>query len=83
MIPVIYNMPQMQPFYGAGWVFARGHFFVNVPYDLHAPMVFFGEEISMAIRAFTYGYDHYGPLRNISYHSYAKGVKNERSNVNK
>lgn len=37
---VIRDMPQLQPFWAAGFSFSRGHFKVRVPYDGYQPMVF-------------------------------------------
>lgn len=45
--PIIRDMPQMQPFWAAGFSFSRGHFKVQVPYDAYQPMVFQGEEIAI------------------------------------
>jgi len=61
--------PLLQPFWAAGFSFARGHFLINVPYDPHLPMIFQGEEISMSLRAFSYGYDFYTPAKNICFHT--------------
>jgi len=89
MPPAIHGSPQLHPYWAAGFSFARGHFIVNVPYDPYLPMVFMGEEISMGIRAFTYGYDLYAPERNVCFHTYMKrdGGKNfskvDRLNVKK
>ena len=41
--------------------FSRGHFVTRVPYDCCLPMLFQGEEISIGIRAWTFGYDLYAP----------------------
>mmetsp|Transcript_18635 Transcript_18635/g.26408 ORF Transcript_18635/g.26408 Transcript_18635/m.26408 type:complete len:576 (-) Transcript_18635:187-1914(-) len=79
-VPTIQEMPQMQPYWAAGFSFSRGHFVVNVPYDLYQPMIFQGEESSIGIRAFTYGYDHYAPQRSICFHTYASGHE-ERNKV--
>lgn len=79
-LPTIKDMPQMQPFWAAGFSFSRGHFVVNVPYDMYQPMIFQGEESSIGIRAFTYGYDHYAPQRSICFHTYASGHE-ERNKV--
>ena len=38
----ITDMPQLQPFWAAGFSFSRGHFKVQVPYDAYQPMVFQG-----------------------------------------
>mmetsp|Transcript_15517 Transcript_15517/g.20214 ORF Transcript_15517/g.20214 Transcript_15517/m.20214 type:complete len:501 (-) Transcript_15517:54-1556(-) len=72
----IKGSPQMEPYWAAGFSFSRGHFVVNVPYDLYQPMVFQGEEISITVRGFTWGYDFYAPERSVCFHMYAVG-KNE------
>jgi hypothetical protein len=61
---------QLQPLWGAGFSFARGHFVVQVPYDLYLPNIFQGEESNIGIRSFTYGYDHYAPSKPVVYHYY-------------
>ena len=48
-------VPMLHAFWGAGQSFARGHFIVRVPYDPHTPMVFMGEEILVAVKAWTRG----------------------------
>jgi [Skp1-protein]-hydroxyproline N-acetylglucosaminyltransferase len=70
-IPQTKGTPMLHPFWSAGFSFARGHFVVQVPYDQHLPMVFQGEESSIAIRAFTYGYDFYAPERSVTFHIFA------------
>ena len=44
---------------------------INVPYDQHLPWVFQGEEISIGLRGFTYGYDYYAPEQSVCFHYYA------------
>lgn len=63
--------PQLEPLWAAGFSFARGHFVVQVPYDQYQPMVFQGEEISIGLRGFTFGYDYYAPERSVCFHMYA------------
>jgi hypothetical protein len=47
-------------------------------------MAFHGEEISMTVRGFTYGYDFYAPLRNVAFHIYAiRQNRESRENVSK
>ena len=70
-IPTIKDMPQLQPFWAAGFSFSRGHFKVRVPYDAYQPMVFQGEEIAIGIRGFTFGYDFYAPRESVVFHEYA------------
>jgi [Skp1-protein]-hydroxyproline N-acetylglucosaminyltransferase len=69
-LPGITGSPQLQPFWAAGFSFSRGHFVLSVPYDPWMPMLQRDdEEISMGIRAFTYGYDFYSPERNVCFDS--------------
>jgi len=83
-IPRITDTPTIEPYWGAGFSFGRGHFVVNVPYDQHLPMIFQGEEISITLRGFTYGYDYYTPERSVAFHSYAVGEnKEKRGSVHK
>lgn len=69
--PGIHGQPTLHPFWAAGFSFARGHFVIQVPYDQYLPMVFQGEEISMGLRGFTYGYDYYAAERSVCFHMYA------------
>jgi len=71
--PSVHGMPQLQPWWAAGYSFSRGHFLVNVPYDPYQPMIFQGEEMSIGIRGFTIGYDYYAPERSVCFHHYAVG----------
>lgn len=71
--PLIHGTPTLEPYWAAGFSFGRGHFIINVPYDQHLPMIFQGEEISMGLRGFTYGYDYYTPERSVCFHMYAVG----------
>jgi hypothetical protein len=41
--PSIRGMPQLQPYWAAGYSFSRGHFVATVPYDMYQPMIFQGE----------------------------------------
>jgi len=76
--PGIHGTPTIHPFWAAGFSFARGHFVVNVPYDQHLPMIFQGEEISIGVRGFTYGYDYYTPEKAACYHMYAIGENKKK-----
>jgi hypothetical protein len=78
--PAIKDMPQMQPYWAAGFSFSRGHFIVQVPYDAYLSMVFMGEEISIGVRGFTFGYDHYAPRESVVFHEYAS-MSNRRKKV--
>jgi hypothetical protein len=48
--------PVLQVWWAAGVSFSRGHRIVRVPYDCCLPMIFDGEETSMAYRMWTHGY---------------------------
>lgn len=72
--PSIHGVPQLEPWWAAGYSFSRGHFVVNTPYDSYASaMIFQGEEMSIGIRGFTVGYDFYAPERSVCFHHYAVG----------
>jgi [Skp1-protein]-hydroxyproline N-acetylglucosaminyltransferase len=77
-IPGIVGQPTLHPFWAAGFSFARGHFVIQVPYDQYLPMVFQGEEISIGLRGFTYGYDYYAAERSVCFHMYAIKENEER-----
>mmetsp|Transcript_22771 Transcript_22771/g.35144 ORF Transcript_22771/g.35144 Transcript_22771/m.35144 type:complete len:518 (-) Transcript_22771:86-1639(-) len=80
--PLIHDEPMLEPFWAAGFSFARGHFVVQVPYDQYLPMVFQGEEINIGLRGFTYGYDYYTMERAVCFHMYAvKQNKEKRKKI--
>jgi len=57
-------------FYSGHFAFADGSFAVDVQHD---PEYFFhGEEISIAARAFTHGYDLYTPHKIVAWHEYTR-----------
>ena len=71
----IEDSPQLQPFWAANFSFSRGHFVLTTPYDPHLAMIEReDEEISMAIRAFTNGYDNYAPMHNICFNGQASAT---------
>lgn len=62
--------PVPSRFFSAHFCFVDGDFAVNVQHD---PNYFFhGEEISLAVRAFTHGYDLFHPHRVIAWHEYTR-----------
>lgn len=64
------SRPRAGGFIAAGLIFCDGHFIENVPYD---PQLFFnGEEISLAARAYTHGYDVYTPHKVLIWHFYSR-----------
>ena len=64
------DTPMSSRFYSAHFCFADGTFVEEVPHD---PDYFFhGEEISIAVRAYTWGYDLFHPHRIIAWHEYTR-----------
>ena len=64
------DKPMASRFYSAHFCFADGIFCEEVPHD---PEYFFhGEEISIAVRAYTWGYDLFHPHRIIAWHEYTR-----------
>ena len=62
--------PTLVPFLAAGFNFASGKRVREVPYDAHSLFLFDGEETSLAVRAWTHGYDFYHPDRDVVSHLY-------------
>ena len=63
-------------FYSAHFAFTLGQFVTEVPHD--PEYYFHGEEISIAVRAYTWGYDLFHPHKIIAYHEYTrKGRKKQ------
>jgi hypothetical protein len=62
--------PVPSRFYSAHFCFTSGSFVREVPHD---PQYYFhGEEISIAVRAFTHGYDLFHPHRVVAWHEYTR-----------
>jgi len=89
-LPAITEMPQLQPYFASQFSFARGHFVLTVPHDPNVPLISTeDEEISIAIRAFTHGYDFYTPQRHVCFDNSSEHKKGEipiekkvKSNIN-
>jgi hypothetical protein len=64
------DYPMRARFYSGHFAFADGHFAECVQHD--PEYFFFGEEISIAVRAFTHGYDLYNPHRVLAWHDYTR-----------
>lgn len=63
-------------FYSAHFCFTLGSFVTEVPHDPN--YYFHGEEISIAVRAYTWGYDLFHPHKIVSWHEYTrKGRKKQ------
>ncbi len=62
--------PVRGSYLAGGFIFTFGDFVKAVPND---PLIFFaGEEIAMAVRAFTHGYDVYHPHKPLLWHFYQR-----------
>lgn len=61
--------PKPNAFIAAGLLFGPSSMIADVPYDPH--LYFHGEEITLAVRLFTAGYDVYSPNRTIAFHDYS------------
>ncbi len=57
-------------FYSAHFAFTVGQFCKEVPHD--PEYYFHGEEISIAVRAYTWGYDLFHPHKVIAWHEYTR-----------
>lgn len=69
-VRMIDAVPKRCAFLAAGFIFADGHYVTQVPND---PNIFFlGEEICMAARAYTQGYDIYTPSKLLLWHYYGR-----------
>jgi hypothetical protein len=64
------NEPLPGRFYSAHFAFTVGEFCKQVPHDPN--YYFHGEEISIAVRAFTHGYDIYHPHKVLVWHEYTR-----------
>jgi hypothetical protein len=65
-------LPRRNAFIAGGFIFARGSFLTEVPFDPHLPFLFTGEELLLSTRSFTNGWDVYTPNMNIIYHAYIR-----------
>tara|TARA_R100000231_G_scaffold139620_1_gene121705 strand:+ start:5218 stop:6429 length:1212 start_codon:yes stop_codon:yes gene_type:complete len=87
-----YNEPIKARFYSAHFAFTIGKFCLEVAHDPN--LYFHGEEISIAVRAYTHGYDLFHPHKIIAWHEYTRngrtkhwdddsewGKKNERAHA--
>lgn len=62
--------PIKSRFFSGHMMFTKGTFITDVPYD--PELYFSGEEDSMALRAFTHGYDLFVPHRSVIFHEYTR-----------
>jgi [Skp1-protein]-hydroxyproline N-acetylglucosaminyltransferase len=60
--------------FAAGFNFAGSSLVSDCPYQ-NLPHLFFGEEISMAVRLFVVGYDLYAPAESVCYHLWTRSQR--------
>jgi [Skp1-protein]-hydroxyproline N-acetylglucosaminyltransferase len=58
--------------YAAGFNFCSASVLQDCPYDSSLHHLFFGEEVSMAVRLYTAGYDMYAPCQSVCYHLWSR-----------
>lgn len=63
--------PLPNPFISAGFLFGPKAAFDQVPYD--PKLYFIGEEVTLAVRLWTHGWDVYSPSDLLIYHFYGRG----------
>jgi hypothetical protein len=66
------DVPRASLFIAAGFLFTTGNFLTEVPFDPFLPYIFMGEEIIMSARAWTHGFDVYGPTKDVVQHEYVR-----------
>ncbi len=64
------SAPRRARFVSAHLLFSLGRFVEDVPYD--PELYFIGEEITLAVRAFTHGYDLFHPGVHVAWHEYTR-----------
>jgi len=75
------TLPVPTRFFSAHFVFTLGQFANEVPYD---PLLYFhGEEITLAVRAYTHGYDLFIPNQIVAYHEYTRKSRTKHWDDNK
>ena len=62
--------PVPSRFYSGHFAFTLGQFCKEVPHD--PLMYFYGEEISISVRAYTHGYDLFAPHKQLVWHEYTR-----------
>lgn len=65
-------LPRRNAFIAAGFIFCRGQWLKDVPFDPHLKNLFVGEEILLSARSYTSGWDVYTPNQNVVFHAYTR-----------
>lgn len=71
------SLPYPSRFYSGHFAFTLGEFCKEVPHD--PSLLFHGEEITIAARAYTWGYDLFAPHRLCVYHEYTRQHRPRKS----
>jgi hypothetical protein len=71
------KLPYPSRFYSAHFAFTLGQFCKEVPHDPN--YLFHGEEISIAARAYTWGYDLFAPHKPLVWHEYSRNHRPRKS----
>lgn len=69
------NFYNRNPYLASGMFFVESYFLNEVPYNARLDYLFVGEEVSHAIRLYTYGWDIYTPNINVIFHDYTRSGK--------
>jgi len=64
-----------KPFAAGGFMFLRGEFLEDIPYDPNLSHLFQGEETLLSARLWTHGYDFYTPNLKVCWHHYGRKDK--------
>lgn len=64
--------PIPSPLWCAGFSFAPARAFDAAPYDPHLKFLFIGEELDMAARLWTHGFDFFAPATALVYHKWSR-----------
>lgn len=71
-----FELPVTGYLYSGHFCFTLGQFTTEVPHD--PELYFLGEESSIALRAYTHGYDIFHPLKNVVWHAYNREYRGSR-----
>ncbi|CAM9405116.1 unnamed protein product, partial [Laminaria digitata] len=64
--------PMPSPLWASGFSFSGSALLLEVPYDPGLRYTFFGEEVSMAARMYTRGWDFFAPPQTVVYHLWSR-----------
>lgn len=70
------SAPYRATCWAAGFSFSKSEFIQDAGYDPNTPFLFFGEEMDIAARAWTHGWDFYSPSETVVFHSYKRDHRN-------